>query len=74
MKKNFNLIIKEEECKGCQRCINACPKNLIILGESLNQMGYVPVQYVGEGCIGCGNCFYACPEPGTITIIEKDNS
>ncbi len=69
--KKFNLIINKDECKGCQRCVEACPKDLIEVGSSLNIMGYIPVQYKGKGCIGCGNCFYACPEPGPITIIEE---
>lgn len=56
------------ECKGCGRCIEACPKQVLLLGSTLNARGYRFVQYCGDGCIGCANCFYACPEPHTFEI------
>jgi len=56
------------ECKGCRRCIEACPKQVLRLGSELNARGYRFVEYTGEGCIGCANCFYACPEPNTFVI------
>jgi len=70
-KKKFFTIIEPEECKGCERCVNACPKAALNMGISLNAMGYAYAVYKGEGCTGCGACFYNCPEPGAITIIEK---
>lgn len=71
--KKFRLEITSDECKGCGRCVNACPKNLIVKTDQVNMMGVVYVEYLGEGCIGCGSCFYACPEPGAITIYEEDS-
>lgn len=56
------------ECKACGRCIEACPKRLLQLGDKLNARGYRYVQYDGGGCVGCANCFYACPEPHTFVI------
>ena len=71
-KKKFFVEIKPDECKGCGRCVKACPKSVLILGSRLNTMGFPFVSYKGEGCIGCGACFYNCPEPGTITIFEDE--
>ena len=68
-KKEFKVKIAVEECKGCGRCIYACPVDAIKKTTSVNSMGCVYVEYT-EGCIGCGSCFFTCPEPGAITVVE----
>jgi pyruvate/2-oxoacid:ferredoxin oxidoreductase alpha subunit/NAD-dependent dihydropyrimidine dehydrogenase PreA subunit len=51
-------------CKGCGRCIEACPKHCIALGSEINPAtGLVPVLLNLEQCNGCGLCLSACPEP-----------
>ena len=53
-----------EFCKGCGRCIEACPKHCITLGTEINPAtGLVPVLLDLETCNGCGLCLSACPEP-----------
>src|SRR5512135_1079077 len=53
-----------EYCKGCGRCIGACPKDCITLGTEINpQTGLVPVVIDLTLCNGCGLCISACPEP-----------
>lgn len=71
-KKKYILEIVREECKGCGRCIDVCPKSVIVMGDTLNHLGFPYAIYKGEGCIGCGACFYNCPEPGAVTIMEED--
>lgn len=56
------------ECKGCGRCVDACPKKVLALGRELNARGYRFVGYSGDGCIGCANCFYTCPEPHALEV------
>ena len=65
------VVIREDECKGCGLCIEACPTDVLFEQPHLNRMGYHPAGYKGEGCTGCGVCFYACPEPGAITVYKK---
>lgn len=60
--------INKEECKACGRCVLACPKKVLRLGDELNDRGFRYVTYSGKGCVGCGNCFYTCPEPYTFKI------
>ncbi|MDD3119052.1 MAG: ferredoxin family protein [Victivallales bacterium] len=70
-KKKFRTVIIPDECKGCNRCVVACPKQVLIMTDLLNCNGVPYAQYTGDGCIGCGACFYSCPEPGAITVLEE---
>ena len=56
------------ECKGCGRCVAACPDQLLKMSEKVNKRGYLYAEYAGEGCKGCASCYYTCPEPGAIEI------
>lgn len=64
--------ITEDECKGCGRCVFACPKKVLRIAGRLNRKGFAPVEYVGEGCSGCAICFYNCPEPFAIEICDRE--
>ncbi|MCQ2352979.1 MAG: 4Fe-4S dicluster domain-containing protein [Victivallaceae bacterium] len=71
--KKHRISISADECKGCRRCIPACPKKLISVGNAINIQGYVAVKADHpEDCIGCGSCFHQCPEPGAITIYVEE--
>ena len=53
-----------EYCKGCGRCIDACPKHLIEVDDHVTpESGMVAVHIHEEGCNGCNLCILACPEP-----------
>lgn len=67
------LVINSLECKACERCLEACPANVLKMGEELNERGYRFVVYVGDGCIGCGACYYTCPEPLAIDVHVPQN-
>lgn len=67
-KKEKMVKIDRENCKGCARCVKACPKKCLQLGDEFNSMGIKCVEYKGEGCISCGICFYNCPEPYAIKV------
>lgn len=71
-KKEFRIDVAIDECKGCLRCVNACPVNALRQTASVNIMGCVYIEYTG-GCIGCGSCYYSCPEPGALTVIEIEH-
>lgn len=72
MKKRYFPKIRNDECKGCGRCVVACPKDVLALGTELNVMGLPHVFVKNESaCIGCAFCFYTCPEPGAVAVIEE---
>ncbi len=51
-------------CKGCGRCIEACPKHCITHGTEIDPLtGLIPVLLDLDACNGCGLCITACPEP-----------
>ena len=53
-----------EYCKGCGRCIEACPKHCIELSTAIHPVtGLTPVILDLARCNGCGLCLSACPEP-----------
>ena len=51
----MSIRIREEACVGCKRCIEACPGNLIRLGER----GKAEIRCV-EDCWGCTSCLKEC--------------
>jgi len=65
-----DVIISDEECKGCGICIDACPPHCLYLDEKLSPLGVHPARYTGKDCTGCSICFYCCPEPGAITVLR----
>lgn len=70
MKKQFKVVVAPEECKGCGRCVAACLRRALSIGQHLNDHGFAHAVPTAERCIGCGACYYACPEPGAITVWE----
>ncbi|HBL15414.1 MAG TPA: pyruvate ferredoxin oxidoreductase [Elusimicrobia bacterium] len=58
-------------CKGCERCIEACPKGCITPGKEINpSTGLVPVSLSLDACTACGLCVNACPEPYGLRLTE----
>ena len=58
-----SITIDRELCKGCQVCIEFCPRKVITLFSSVNAAGYVPAKVdKPEECNGCGICAIVCPE------------
>ena len=65
------LTFREELCKGCGLCVNACPKHLLSLSNTrLNQKGYSPVEQSDlEKCTACAFCATMCPD--CVITVEK---
>lgn len=58
------IIIDEIICKGCEMCVNACPKHIIALAkDKLNSKGYHPAEQTDpDKCVGCASCALMCPD------------
>ncbi|MCB0306574.1 MAG: 4Fe-4S binding protein, partial [Calditrichaeota bacterium] len=64
-------VVLPAYCKGCGRCVSACPQHCITLGTEINpESGLIPVEIDLEKCNGCGLCFAACPEPYGLSAYD----
>lgn len=61
-------VIHIDECKACERCIIACPRQVLEMSDDINKRGYHYAVYTGQGCNACGNCYYTCPEPLAVEV------
>ncbi|MEW5815931.1 MAG: ferredoxin family protein [Spirochaetota bacterium] len=66
------IKIDPEECKGCRLCVSACPQKCIVIGSTLNEIGYQYARFEKLECSACGFCYYICPEPGAITVYKGE--
>ncbi|MDR3314006.1 MAG: 4Fe-4S binding protein [Oscillospiraceae bacterium] len=66
-----NVTFREDLCKGCGLCVEACPKKIVLLAAGrLNAKGYHPAQVERmEECIGCAFCAAMCPD--CVITVEK---
>jgi pyruvate/2-oxoacid:ferredoxin oxidoreductase alpha subunit/NAD-dependent dihydropyrimidine dehydrogenase PreA subunit len=73
LKERPKPFVLPEFCKGCGRCISACPKHCISMGTEINpKTGLTPVILDLEHCNGCGLCIDACPEPYGLQQTPSD--
>jgi electron transport complex protein RnfB len=57
------VVIEENSCIGCTKCIDVCPVDAII---GANKQSH---SVLADSCIGCNLCLPACPV-NCINIVE----
>jgi NAD-dependent dihydropyrimidine dehydrogenase PreA subunit len=58
-------IIDTDTCIGCGICVDACPQEVLEIGDGVAEV------VNEEACIACGNCLDECAM-GAITEISED--
>jgi 2-oxoglutarate ferredoxin oxidoreductase subunit delta len=69
------VIIITERCKGCNFCIEFCPKEMLEESDKRNKKGYkLPKIKDGmeDACIACMHCEDICPEFGIYIEVEEE--
>lgn len=66
------IHILKDQCKGCDFCIEFCPKQVLETSEELNIKGFHSPKVIDESrCVLCDFCTAICPD-FAIFVIEKD--
>ncbi len=56
-------MIDLERCKGCELCVEVCPRQLLAMAKALNAGGsHYPQISAPKDCSGCRRCAIICPE------------
>ena len=58
-------IIVADECVSCGACVDACPCEVLELGDECAQVADA------DSCVGCGACLDACPT-GAISMLPDE--
>jgi len=63
--------VKTDRCKGCELCLQFCPKNALGMSSGRNVAGYhAAVLRDPDACNGCALCAEMCPE-AAITVYRR---
>ena len=65
------ITIDQELCKGCDICIEFCPRKVYEKSDTMNKKGIYPPLPTGEDeCTRCDICVLMCPDQA-IGMSEK---
>lgn len=74
-KRNIVITIDEDYCKGCDICIELCPKAVFVKSNEINIHGYyVPIPVKPVDCDGCRICELICPELAVVLVVEESTN
>ena len=60
----FEAVIDEEECIGCEECVERCPVGAILVEDM--------AEVERERCLGCGLCASTCPSEAITLHLRED--
>ncbi len=62
------VFIRKDHCKGCELCIEFCPKAVLDRSKDFNAKGYHYPVATNDGCINCRLCVTVCPEYAIFSV------
>jgi 2-oxoglutarate ferredoxin oxidoreductase subunit delta len=58
---HIHLIV--ERCKGCEFCVEFCPRDVLVMSAEFNAKGYhYPEVADPDRCVDCDLCQTICPD------------
>ncbi len=58
-----DIHINIEQCKGCNFCVEYCPRSVLEMSKEFNRKGYHYPDILKQGaCVNCNLCEMICPE------------
>jgi 2-oxoglutarate ferredoxin oxidoreductase subunit delta len=71
-KKQYQIYILKDRCKGCKLCVLYCPTDTLEMSDEVNINGnFIPRIIDLEKCKGCKLCFKMCPD-FALYVEDKD--
>mgnify|MGYP006297743609 CR=1 FL=1 len=72
-KNESRIVIIEERCKGCEFCIEYCPRRVLVMSSRFNVKGYhFPEVEDASQCVSCRFCEALCPEFAIFVTEQPD--
>ena len=69
-KSAIEILIDDQFCKGCNLCIEVCPREVFGRGDKRSRAGYSMPKVLSLGnCVACFLCEMTCPDLA-LTVIE----
>ena len=62
-----------DRCKGCNFCIEFCPRKVLVESTAFNVKGYHPPEVdKPDACVNCGLCELICPEFAIFSTLREE--
>jgi 2-oxoglutarate ferredoxin oxidoreductase subunit delta len=62
------VFIRKNHCKGCELCIEFCPRSVLARSKDFNPKGYHYPVVTNDNCINCRLCVTVCPEYAIFSV------
>ena len=67
--------IVKDRCKGCEFCVEYCPREVLVMSSEFNKKGYhYPFAQTQGQCVDCGLCEMICPEFAIFCVEQADDA
>ncbi|MGC9307278.1 MAG: 4Fe-4S dicluster domain-containing protein [Thermoplasmatota archaeon] len=66
------IEVNETYCKGCNLCIEFCPRDALEPAKEINEKGVHPPVEVEGRCNNCRLCEQICPDFAIVVIEDEE--
>ena len=67
------VVVLKDRCKGCEFCVDYCPRGVLRMSKAFNVKGYhFPEMVEGVPCFNCHFCEALCPDFAIYSVSETE--